>query len=124
MSQRVREGRLYRAVVSVPTSNVFFFLSVWPVACQHDTPVKFGYRQCVRGTKSYYAHCKFQLSTLDLAKKAFGDKFVACRPWGDQPTLPLEPQDFLWWNGGEFEIIVTPEVPLTVIVCVVRVFGC
>jgi len=115
MDGRVREGRLNHATLSMPLCNVFFCLHVWPVVCEHNLSVKFGYRRKVRGTASFYSHCWFQFTSLDLVTSAFGGKAVSPKQWGDQPVFPLPPvAEDVWWNGGKLELVVNSSVPLTV----------
>lgn len=117
MNQRVRTNRLHHATMVVPVCNLFFYLRVWPVLTAHNLEVKFGYRQMVRGTKSYYAHCGFQLSSLELVMETFGMEFVSAKPWGEQPSLPIVSVPCKWWDGGQLQLVVDGSCPMTVRVC-------
>lgn len=117
MNQRVRADRLHHATMVVPVCNLFFYLRVWPVVTAHNLAIKFGYRQMVRGIKSYYAHCLFQLSSLELVAEAFGHEFVSPKTWGEQPSPPIVSVPSKWWDGGQLQLVIDQTCPLTVRVC-------
>jgi hypothetical protein len=114
MTRRVCSGRLHHATLSIPLSNIVFFLHVWPVAQQHDLRAKFGYRQLTRGTASYYAHSWFQLTSMELVEQALGTQFVADKPWGTEPIPPFTEEPCKLWDGGVLRLVISSSVPLTV----------
>jgi hypothetical protein len=117
MQLRMKSGRLHHATLLIPVCSVNFYLNVWPVVTGHDLPVKFGYRQKVRGVKSYYAHCSFQLPSLESVAEAFGAEFINAWPWGEQPSDPITPVAWKWWVGGKMDLVIDEDCPLTVYVC-------
>ncbi len=117
LATRVREGRLHHVTTSIPLCSLYFFLHIWPLVTNHNLPVKFGYRQKQRHVASYYAHSRFQFTSLNLVAAAFGEAFVTPLPWGEQPSLPVATFAEKWWNGGKLELVVDASVPLTIHVC-------